>query len=280
MLIQDKTFPSERALYGSDDLTIVNCSFDGEEDGESALKESKNIKIDNCFFNLRYPLWHDDNVTITNSEMTEKCRAAIWYTNHISVRDSLLNGVKVFRECKDISVDSTRINSPECFWRCSDIKVSSTSIGGEYPFLMSSDIVCNNLNITGKYPFQYAENVTISNSVLNTKDPFWHAKNVVIKDSIISCEYLGWYSEDLTIDHCRIIGTQPLCYCKGLKLIDCEMSKTDLAFEYSEVEATVKGNIISVKNPLRGSITADSIGEIIMNKDSVYDCICDIRVNK
>ena len=62
---------------------------------------------------------------------------------------------------------------------------------------------------------------------------------------------------------CRIIGTQPLCYCKGLKLIDCEMVDTDLAFERSEVEATVTTPVLSIKNPLSGRITVPAVGEII-----------------
>ena len=63
--------------------------------------------------------------------------------------------------------------------------------------------------------------------------------------------------------NCHIIGTQPFCYCKNLKLINCTMEDTDLAFEYSDVEADVKGTILSVKNPRSGSITADKIGEVI-----------------
>ncbi len=31
--------------------------------------------------------------------------------------------------------------------------------------------------------------------------------------------------------NCNIIGTQPLCCCKNLKLVDCEMIDSDLAFE-------------------------------------------------
>ena len=42
------------------------------------------------------------------------------------------------------------------------------------------------------------------------------------------------------------------------------MEGTDLAFEYSEVEADIKGSILSVKNPKSGTIEADSIGEIIL----------------
>ena len=71
---------------------------------------------------------------------------------------------------------------------------------------------------------------------------------------------------NLTLINCKIIGTQPLCYCKNLKLINCTMEDTDLSFEYSEVEADVKGHIISVKNPKSGTITADSVGEVIWER--------------
>ena len=45
------------------------------------------------------------------------------------------------------------------------------------------------------------------------------------------------------------------------------MVGTDLAFEYSDVEATVNGHILSVKNPRSGTVVADSVGEIIMDSD-------------
>lgn len=54
----------------------------------------------------------------------------------------------------------------------------------------------------------------------------------------------------------------------GTLLTDCEMIDTDLAFEYSDVEASVKGHILSVKNPKSGVIQADSVGEII-REDSI-----------
>ena len=69
---------------------------------------------------------------------------------------------------------------------------------------------------------------------------------------------------------CHIKGTQPLCYCKNLRLIDCTMENCDLAFEYSDVRATVKGGIDSVKNPRRGKICADAVGEVLRTQNSVY----------
>ena len=98
-----------------------------------------------------------------------------------------------------------------------------------------------------------------------------------MKDSVIKGEYLGWYSKNLTLIRCKIAGTQPLCYCKGLKLIDCETENCDLSFEYSEVKAFVKGEIVSVKNPKSGKIVADKIGEVIL-KDSVMNARAKILV--
>ena len=85
-----------------------------------------------------------------------------------------------------------------------------------------------------------------------------------MRNSVVKGEYLAWYCENVTFENCAISWTQPLCYCKGLKLINCEMEGCDLAFERSEVEATITTPVISIKNPLRGSrITVPAVGEII-----------------
>jgi ethanolamine utilization cobalamin adenosyltransferase len=47
------------------------------------------------------------------------------------------------------------------------------------------------------------------------------------------------------------------------------MEGCDLAFERSSVHADVRGKIDSVKNILSGSVTADEIGEIIMEENIV-----------
>ena len=39
-LIENMTMDEERALYGSSDITVRTCRFDGPADGESALKEA------------------------------------------------------------------------------------------------------------------------------------------------------------------------------------------------------------------------------------------------
>lgn len=273
-IIENQNFPLERALYAERDIELQNCTFDGVEDGESALKEAKNVSVKNCLFNLRYPLWHVKGVSAQNCTFTDKCRAALWYSEDIRINESTLGGIKALRECRAVSIQGSNVISPEFGWKCRDVSVTNTEIEGEYPFFQSRDMVLTNVKLKGKYSFQYVENARVENCVFDTKDAFWHAKNVTVKNSVIKGEYFSWYSENLTLINCKIIGTQPLCYCKGLKLINCEMEAADFAFEYSDVDAQIKGEIISVKNPLSGKITADKIGEIILTDDSVYKSEC------
>ena len=141
--------------------------------------------------------------------------------------------------------------------------------------LRSADLNFKNVTLNGKYSFQYIENSVFENCNFATKDAFWHAKNVIVRNSVIKGEYLAWYCENVTFENCLISGTQPLCYCKNLKLINCRMENTDLAFEKSQVEATVDSHIISIKNPLSGSIRALSADSII--QDDPQSC-CEIRL--
>ena len=81
-LIQNQTFDQERAFYGVQNIQVQDCAFDGPADGESAFKEGRQIVAERCFFNLRYPFWHDKELTIRDCEMTQLCRTApVSYTH-------------------------------------------------------------------------------------------------------------------------------------------------------------------------------------------------------
>lgn len=264
-LIENKTFDEERALYGSHEIELRNCRFDGPADGESALKESGKILVEDCFFNLRYPFWHDTDLTITGSELTPLCRAALWYSEHVKIENTKLHGIKALRECSDIVMSGCDIVSPEFGWSVRGINMTGCSAESEYFMLRSERLHFDNVRLKGKYSFQYITDSVFINCNFDTKDAFWHAKNVVIKDSIIKGEYLAWYCENVTFENCTIIGTQPLCYCKGLKLIDCRMENCDLSFEKSDVEANILSSVDSIKNPHSGKIIVPLLGALIMD---------------
>ena len=262
-IIEHQTFDQERALYASQDISVENCSFDGPADGESALKESRNIRVDHCFFNLRYPFWHCQGLTIANSELTELCRAALWYSQGVSITGSKLHGIKALRECGDVTMRDCHVASPEFGWFNHDVEMENVCAESEYFMMRSRGLRFHGVTLKGKYSFQYIEDSVFEGCTFDTKDAFWHAKNVTVRNSTIKGEYLAWYCENVTFENCKISGTQPLCYCKGLKLLDCQMIGTDLSFEKSEVEAVLTAPIDSSKNPLSGRISVPAAGEII-----------------
>ena len=268
-IIEKQNFGQERALYALSDATVRSCSFIGEEDGESALKETRNIKVSECEFHLRYPLWHTQGFEMDSCTFKDTARAPIWYACGGKVSDSTLECIKALRECNDVSFERCTVVSEEFGWKCNDVSFSSCNISGAYAFLDSRNVKVKNVEFKGKYSFQYVENLVIEDSYLDTKDAFWHAKNVTVRNSTVKGEYLAWFSESLTLENCRIIGTQPLCYCKDLKLINCEMTDTDLSFENSDVEAYISGSILSIKNPRSGHISVKSAEEIIFDENAL-----------
>lgn len=262
-IIENRTFDKERALYNAENIVVKNCNFDGAADGESAFKEGRNIAVEHCFFNLRYPFWHDDKLVISDSEMTELCRAALWYSKDITIINTKLYGIKALRECSRVKINGCNIISPEFGWSAQQVEMENCTIQSEYFMMRANHLNFKNIEMKGKYSFQYIEDSIFDNCTFDTKDAFWHAKNITVKNSVVKGEYLAWYSENITFINCKIIGTQPLCYCKNLRLIDCEMIDTDLSFERSEVEATLTAPIVSIKNPISGKIYVPAVGEII-----------------
>ncbi|MCH5244833.1 MAG: DUF3737 family protein [Muribaculaceae bacterium] len=265
-IIKDIETGGERPFYGSHGLRLENVIIHA---GESALKECSDIEAVNCRFEGKYPFWHVDGFTIKDCLFTEGGRAALWYSKNLVMSDTRVEAPKMFREMQSLSLERVEIpNAAETMWHCRGVKLRDVKVGNaDYLFMHSSDIDIDRYHQDGNYSFQYCRNVTIRNAVLNTKDAFWNTENVTVIDSEINGEYLGWHSNGLTLINCRISGTQPLCYCKNLKMVDCQMAEdADLAFEFSTLEATIKGNVTSIKNPNGGTIKADSIGEVIIDQ--------------
>lgn len=272
-IIENKTFDEERALYGSDGVRAVACRFDGPADGESAFKESSNIETQGCYFNLRYPFWHTHTLKITDCEMTELCRAALWYSDNITIDNTKLHGIKALRECDGIKIENSGIISPEFGWFSRNIIMDKTEAEGEYFMLKAENLTFTDVTLHGKYSFQYIKNCTFENCNFDTKDAFWHAENVVVKNSVIKGEYLAWYAKNITFIDCEISGTQPLCYCENLRMINCTLRDADLSLEKSSVEAELTAPVVSIKNPKSGYIKVPSYGELIITEENTCEII-------
>ena len=238
--IQNQNFEGERPLYVRHGLRLENVVFGP---GESALKEGADFEADSCEFKGKYPFWECKNVVVRNCIFRDGARAALWYSKGCKMYDSLVEAPKMFRRIHDVYVENVKFpNALETFWDCKD-----------------------------------AKDVVIRNADMETKDAFWEAENVTVYDSRINGEYLGWYAKNLRLVNCKIGGTQPLCYCDNLVLENCVFEEdADLAFEYSDVEASILGPVTSVKNPRTGRIMADSYGDVILDNNIKMPGDCQI----
>lgn len=255
-------FTGERALYNESDLNIYDSTF---ADGESPLKEGKNLNIYNSIFKWKYPLWYCSNIVVKNSSLLTTARSGIWYTNNITMIDTMIEAPKTFRRAKGITLINCQMpNAQETLWNCEDIKLNNVTAKGDYLGLNSKNIEISNFKLNGNYAFDGASNIKIKDSVLLSKDSFWNCENVVVENSKIIGEYLGWNSKNLTFINCTIDSEQGLCYIDNIKLINCKLLNTNLAFELCEnIDATIDSKVDSIKNPLSGVIKAKHFDEII-----------------
>lgn len=265
--IRQAFYTGERPLFGGRSLVLYDTIFD---DGESPLKESADIQLYGCMFKWKYPLWYSENIYAKDCTWFDMARAGVWYTDHIKVEDCLIEAPKNFRRCNDLSLRNVSFsNAAETLWNCSNIVLENVTAKGDYFAMNCSGVQVKNLSLYGNYSFDGAKDVEIHNSKLLSKDSFWNSENVTVYDSFISGEYLGWNAKDLTLINCTVESLQGMCYIENLVMKNCKLINTTLAFEYSTVEADITSRIDSVINPSGGTITADSIDELIIEKDKV-----------
>ncbi len=277
-IIRDKEFGGERPLFESHDLRLENVII---REGESAIKECSNIEAIGCRFEGNYPFWHVHGFKIENCYFDVGGRSALWYSDHLQMRDTIIDAPKMFREMDELSLEKVTINdADEIFWKCKNIKIKDLTLhGGTYPFMFSENIYIDGLKSDSKYVFQYVRNAEIHNADIVTKDAFWEVENVTVYDSNLNGEYLGWHSRNLRLVNCHISGEQPLCYADNLVLENCTFDKEcDRAFEYSTLNADIKGAITNVKNPRSGVIRAMSFGSITIDKNIKAPADCEFIV--
>lgn len=258
----------ERPLFHGNNLKIKETIF---TDGESPLKESQDVHLTNSSFQWKYPLWYSKNAVAEDCTWLEMARSGVWYTDHLIVRNTLIEAPKNFRRCHDITLENVFLpNAAETLWTCDGVNLKKVQAKGDYFGMNSQNIKINDFQLAGNYAFDGAKNIEVHHARMLSKDAFWNTENVTVYDSVIHGEYLGWNSKNLTLINCTIESLQGLCYIENLIMKNCTLLNTTLAFEYSTgIDAQINGKINSVMNPSGGVIRADEIEELIMEKDKV-----------
>ena len=267
--IEGKTFTGERALFQTRDAEILSCRF---EDGESPLKESRNLVLKNDAFAWKYPLWYGKRISVTDCAFLPGARAGVWYTENASFSNLVYEAPKGFRACKGLAIRNVEfVNAEETLWwnegvEMVDVKARNAAYFGMY--MKNAHI--ENLDLVGDYAFDHAENIIISHSVLKTKDAFWNAKNVTLAGCVVEGEYFAWNATNLALIDCKVVSHQGFCYISGLRIQNGDLSGTDLCFEYcSRIDATLSSSPVSIKNPVSGRISLPSKAEIIQDDPGI-----------
>ncbi|MQS76363.1 DUF3737 family protein [Companilactobacillus halodurans] len=266
--INEGYYDGERPLFKMHDADLIDTTF-GQ--GESPLKESRDLNLDNVTFKWKYPLWYAKNIQVANSIFETMSRSGIWYTENIEITDSALQAPKLFRRASKINLRNVHFaDAEETLWTCDDIRMEDVQVNGNYFGKDSQNIYADNLNVVGNYVFDGAKNVEVHNSTFISKDAFWNCENVTIYDSKISGEYLAWNTKNLTLINCTIASDQGLCYIDNLKMVNCKVLRTDLAFEYcSNIDAEITTNVMSIKNPISGTIKVKSVDDVIFDDPEI-----------
>ena len=265
--IRQQDLTGERPLFMGKDLKIYDTIFDN---GESPLKESRNIELYGSMFKWKYPLWYSKNILAEDCTWFEMARAGVWYTDNITVRNAMIEAPKNFRRCHGVVLENVDFpNAQETLWSCKQVKMDRVTAKGDYFAMNCMDMELNDFKLDGNYSFDGAKNVEIHNAKMLSKDAFWNSENVTVYDSFISGEYLGWNAKNLTLVNCTIESLQGMCYIDNLVMKNCKLINTTLAFEYSTVDADIHGKIDSVLNPSGGTIRAEHIGDLIIEKDKI-----------
>lgn len=276
--IKESYFDGERPLFKQHDETLIDTTF-GK--GESPLKETHDLDLDDVTFTWKYPLWYAKHIKVNNSIFETMSRSGIWYTHDIEIKNSALQAPKLFRRASDIKLENVHFSdAEETLWTCKNIDLKDVQVNGNYFGKDSENITADNLNVVGNYVFDGAKNIEVHNSTFVSKDAFWNCENVTVYDSKISGEYLAWNTKNLTLINCTIESDQGLCYIDGLKMVNCKVLRTDLAFEYcSNIDADITTNVMSIKNPISGTIKVDSVDNIIFDDPEIDPSKTDIQVS-
>ncbi|MDH5100770.1 DUF3737 family protein [Lactobacillus kefiranofaciens] len=277
--ITNKYFEGERILYALENANLNGVTF-GQ--GESPLKEAKNINLKNSIFKWKYPLWYDSGITVDNTTFETMARSGIWYTKNIKITNSALQAPKLFRRAEKITLDHVHFSdAEETMWTCKDIKITNSQINGDYFGKDSENIYLDHVSIIGNYCFDGAKNIEVHNSTFVSKDAFWNCENVTIYDSTIDGEYLAWNTKNIKFINCTIESDQGLNYIDQLEIKNSDLIHTDLAFEYvSNMDVEVNSTLDSVKNPISGKISAPEIRELIIDQEKVDPAETEINCAK
>lgn len=109
-IIKNQHFEGERPLFEVHSVCLQHVTI-GE--GESAIKECSDIEAEDCRFWGKYPFWHVHGFKINRCQFDVGARSAIWYSDHMDMRNTRIDAPKFFREMDHLYLENVVINDAD-----------------------------------------------------------------------------------------------------------------------------------------------------------------------
>ena len=192
--IRQELLTGERALFQGKNLKIYDTIFD---DGESPLKESRDIELYGSMFKWKYPLWYAQNILAENS----------------------------FDGAKNLESHNAKMLSKDAFWNSENVTVYDSFISGEYLGWNAKNLTLVNCTIESLQGMCYIENLVMKNCRLlnttlafeySTVDAEIHGKIDSVMNpasGIIRADEIG----ELIMDQTKVDPAQTKIICSSVK---------------------------------------------------------------
>lgn len=216
--IKQQYFSGERALFGTNDVAIKHAVF---LDGESPLKESENVSIDESTFTYKYPVWNSVNTVMTNSKVELEARAGFWYDNGLTIKDSVIMAPKEIRNSQNVTVYDSFLSGKYLSWHAENITFINCTIETEQGLCYLEHLTMKNCTMMNSdRVFEFCSNVDVEvnshiESVKNVMSGTVRAESigklvmdptkVDVSRTKIICSEIGEYTDHTEDDDSKVV---------------------------------------------------------------------------
>lgn len=176
--VEDCTFSLRYPVWHAEGFTIKNCSMDektraalwycmdGKIEGSTlggikAVRECKNISIENCKIISPEFGWRSREITLRDCEAQSEY--FMFESGKLKFSNVKFTGKYSFQYVKNALIENCDFTTKDAFWHSKNIIVKNSVLRGEYLGWYSENLTLENCLITGTQPLCYCKSLKLIN---------------------------------------------------------------------------------------------------------------------
>lgn len=190
----------ESPLKECSNLVVEKCFFDLRY----ALWHLSQSKIWECEFskNARAPFWYGNDIEILESKI--EAVKALRETKNILIQNSEVISEEPFWNCKNILIVDSKLEGFYAFKDSKNIELNSVKYKGKYSFQYVKNVLIKDSELDTKDAFWHAQNVVVINSVIKGEYIGWYSKNLKFVNCTIESHQPFCYAKNIKFINCKM----------------------------------------------------------------------------